>query len=1002
MTKPAPQGSTADNLNLSYCYNPDCQHPENPPDAIFCQSCGSNLLLQNRYRAIQLIGSGGFGRTFRAIDESKPSQPYCAIKQFFPQQQGSKNREKASELFRQEAERLSTLGYHPRIPQLLNYFEQEQHQYLVQEFIQGQNLAQELANDGPLTESEIRKLLEDLLPLLQFVHTYQVIHRDIKPENIIRRQFDGSLVLVDFGAAKFASETMLGKTGTVIGSAAYTSPEQIRGKAVYASDIYSLGVTCIHLLTEIPPFDLFDSSEDTWIWRHYLEKKTISNSLGKILDKMLQSATKRRYQSANEVLLDLDAKPTISTQKKWAAATILLALGLLGVRYFGNPSPQKISTGNPTVITQPSTKQSPSSKQPLRQTPPGGLYGYADNGELQNFPLQHTAVSAKISGNISRVEVRQTFANPSNNPIEAVYEFPLPDEAAVDDMEIRIGDRIIRGMIKKREQAQKIYEQAKKEGKTAGLLEQEKANIFTQSLANIQPREKVDVIIRYTNSLKFEGGDYEFAFPMVVGPRYTSGNAFKPSVGEQLLGGVAYASHHNLTTLPATRSGHDIDVSVEIDAGVPISEVNSPSHSVAIQAASSTVKVQLAKEDAIPNQDLILRYRVADASTQATVLTQSAQRGGHFATYLIPALDYQSNEIVPKDVVFLIDTSGSQSGAPIEQSQELMRQFINGLNPNDSFTIIDFSNRTTQLSPKPLANTPANRRKAIAYVNRLSANGGTELMNGIDTVLDFPAAPAGRLRSIVLLTDGLIGNDEQIIAKIQKELKPGNRLYSFGVGTSSNRFLINRLAELGRGTAEILAPNESAEEVAAEFFREINNPVLTNIEVSWIGSGKEAEIYPLKAPDLFANQPLVLFGRKQDRSNGKLRISGIAAGGKRYEKILNVNFDQVSGNGAIAQLWGRARIKDLMNQMYGYENPDAVKAVTDVALAYNLLSKYTAFVAVSDQGEIESDNTEAKSEDKKYPVAVPEPDQVFAQIFSLLLFGIFLARKRLKLLLMIK
>ena len=280
-------------------------------------------------------------------------------------------------------------------------------------------------------------------------------------------------------------------------------------------------------------------------------------------------------------------------------------------------------------------------------------------------------------------------------------------------------------------------------------------------------------------------------------------------------------------------------------------------------------------------------------------------------------------------------------------------------------------------------------------------------MNGINTVLDFPRAPKGRLRSIVLLTDGLIGNDKQIIGEVQKRLKPGNRLYSFGVGSSTNRFLINRLAEIGRGTAEVLPWNEPATEVAEEFFREINNPVLTNVEVTWVGSGEQPEIYPLKAPDLFANQPLVLYGRKGDGGTGKLRISGNVAGGKRYEKTLNVNFDQVSGNGAIAQLWGRARIKDLMNQMHWGETAKGIKGVTDTALDYRLLSEYTAFVAVTEEVRVNANKDGSLKEDVAVELPanapesssysssdVPEPGQILGNLLALFLLVFFFYWRR--------
>ncbi|MBD1839461.1 protein kinase [Coleofasciculus sp. FACHB-64] len=950
MTTFPPQKSTAHDRRRCYCLNPNCKQPENPGNAAICESCGSQLLLSDRYRAIKPIGQGGMGRTFLAVDISQPSEPRCVIKQFFPQQQGTNNRQKAAELFRQEATRLEVVGKHHQIPELLAYFEQDDHQYLVQQFIDGENLAQELAQKGPFKEVEIRQLLQSLLPVLQFVHSQQMIHRDIKPENIIRNRRDGKLVLVDFGAAKYATETMLGKTGTVIGSAAYTAPEQVKGKAIFASDLYSLGVTCIHLLTQIPPFDLSDTSEDTWVWRHFL-KTPVSKQFGSILDKMLQTGTKRRYQSADEVLQDLNGRslPTTkrNSKKKWLIAGAFLLFGFAGVRYLASPVVE--------MVTQEIERQASLTE--------GSLFAIVD-GQEQVFPLKHTEVVAKVTGNVSRVEVTQTFENPFNNPLEAVYKFPLPDEAAVDDMEIKVGDRIIRGVIKKREEAKQIYEQAKQEGKTAALLDQERDNIFTQSLANIKPGEKIDVTIRYSESLKFEKGNYEFVFPMVVGPRYSSGN----STNNQGNTNLTDTSQINPPTLPAgSRSGQDIGVTVEIEAGVPVKEVRSPSHQIRTTQDGRIMRVELSKENAIPNKDLILRYQVSSAQTQSTVLSEADERGGHFATYLIPAVEYQSNEIVPKDVVFLMDTSGSQSGPPIEQSKELMRRFINGLNPGDTFNVVDFSDSATQLSPIPLPNTPQNREKALNYINRLDANGGTELFNGIQTVLNFPAAPEGRLRSIVLITDGLIDQDQQAIAEIKKRLKPGNRLYSFGVGPSVNRFLIDRLAEEGRGTSEVVPPRESAQKVVEKFSQQINNPVLTNIEVNWEGSGKAPQIYPIKPPDLFANQPLVLFGRKGDRAKGTLRITGIVAGGKRYEKKLPIEFDG-GGNSAIAQLWGRARIKDLMNEIYAGENPNNVKAVTDTALAYRLLSQYTSFVAVTEEVRVDP----KKTQQVQVPVETPE------------------------------
>ncbi|MEL6927240.1 MAG: bifunctional serine/threonine-protein kinase/formylglycine-generating enzyme family protein, partial [Cyanobacteria bacterium J06600_6] len=286
---------------ISQCLNPDCLHV-NVENTEFCQRCNSQLLLMNRYRAVSILGQGGFGRTFLAIDELKPSKPRCVIKQFLPEVKSKKAIAKATELFEREATRLDELGQHEQIPSLLAFFDQEERKYLIQEYIDGQDLLKILAAEGVFNQQQIEELLTDLLDVLKFVHENNVIHRDIKPENIIRREKDGKLVLVDFGAAK---ETILSeetsRVGTIIGSVSYIAPEQAAGKAKFASDLYSLGATCLHLLTSIEPLDLFDTEEGEWNWRSHLQDNDIDYELSRVLDKLVEGATKRRFQSAIEV-----------------------------------------------------------------------------------------------------------------------------------------------------------------------------------------------------------------------------------------------------------------------------------------------------------------------------------------------------------------------------------------------------------------------------------------------------------------------------------------------------------------------------------------------------------------------------------------------------------------------------------------------------------------------------------------------------------------------------
>jgi formylglycine-generating enzyme required for sulfatase activity len=288
--------------NTIICLNQDCL-TVNSINSNFCDKCNSKLLLRERYQAVKLIGQGGFGRTFLARDLDKPSKSYCVIKQFFPSAQGTNNIEKASELFAQEAERLEQLGKHPQIPELFAYFVTDDgRQYLVQEYIAGENLQEELQNHGVYKEAEVKELLIEILNILKFVHENQVIHRDIKPDNIIRRNSDQKLVLVDFGAAKYiTSQSALNVTGTVIGAAQYCSPEQARGKPIFASDLYSLGVTCIHLLTLVDPFQLFDIGENDWVWRDYLVDNPVSDQFGQVLDQLITVGLKKRFTNVQAV-----------------------------------------------------------------------------------------------------------------------------------------------------------------------------------------------------------------------------------------------------------------------------------------------------------------------------------------------------------------------------------------------------------------------------------------------------------------------------------------------------------------------------------------------------------------------------------------------------------------------------------------------------------------------------------------------------------------------------
>ncbi|MEM9219422.1 MAG: serine/threonine-protein kinase [Cyanobacteria bacterium P01_F01_bin.150] len=306
---------------MSHCLNPQCPTPVNKGTATICAACQAPLQFK-KYKALKLLGQSGLGRTFLAVDITQALKPRYIIKQLFPLQQGLKSQQKAIALFHQEAHLLKRLSSHPQVPNLYDCFEQNGYYYLVQELIDGQNLSQKLAQSGPYAESQIWQLLADVLPVLKFLHKNQVIHRDIKPDNLIRRHTDGQLFLVDLGAAKRATGMALALTGTIIGSAEYAASEQARGKATFASDIYSVGVTCVHLLTDTSPFNLFDSGEGKWVWQDYLSN-SVSHDLSRLLDKMIQQQSDHRYQTVNQLQHIVRQKTLVMTKQRKKALAIL-------------------------------------------------------------------------------------------------------------------------------------------------------------------------------------------------------------------------------------------------------------------------------------------------------------------------------------------------------------------------------------------------------------------------------------------------------------------------------------------------------------------------------------------------------------------------------------------------------------------------------------------------------------------------------------------------------
>ena len=585
------------------------------------------------------------------------------------------------------------------------------------------------------------------------------------------------------------------------------------------------------------------------------------------------------------------------------------------------------------------------------------------------MPLKHTDIRASVSGYIGSVEVVQQFQNPYSSKIEAVYVFPLPHNAAINKFIMTIGERKIRGIIRERKEAEEIYQQAKSQGYVASLLTEERPNVFTQSVANIEPGKEIDVTIKYFHTLEYVDGWYEFVFPMVVGPRFNPpgmtngiGAAARSDAG-------ASGQRTEVQYLkPGERSGHDILLQLDVDAGVPIEEFRCATHDVTHESASSNqLTVALKPEDSIPNRDFVLRYRVAGERIKSSLLTQRDQRGGYFTLMLYPPKELGNLTRQPLELVFVLDCSGSMSGRPIEQAKAAVERALQLLRPGDSFQIVNFNIGASQLDAGPLEATPQNVQRGLNYVRNLRAEGGTMAVEGVKAALDFPHDPE-RLRFVCFLTDGYIGNEAEVLAEIHKRLGP-SRIFSFGAGSAVNRYLLDHMARTGRGVVACLGSRDDGARIMEDFFGRISHPVLTDITIDW-GGMQVSEVFPGAIPDLFVGRPVILTGRFQDDGNATIRISGKVAGEQIEFSVPADLSDSTATHKGLPSVWARMKIADLAEQSIYTPDSDLPDQIKRVALDYGLMSAFTAFVAVDSTRQTES------TEGTTVPVAVPVPEGV--------------------------
>jgi len=629
----------------------------------------------------------------------------------------------------------------------------------------------------------------------------------------------------------------------------------------------------------------------------------------------------------------------------------------------------------------------------------GGQIEAVVDGQKVTFPALKTDIKADIKGDLVTVKVTQTFENPSDKPVHASYLFPLSHNAAVNHMVMTVGDERVEARIKRTEEAKATFQQAKQEGKVASLLTEYRPNMFTQNIANLMPGMPVEVTLTYVETLAKIDGQYELVLPLIVGPRYQpAGAGIAPAPAsqvsskekldkwelEQLPGYPAVAG----LTIPDTLEKDRVAINISLDGGLPITAVSSATHAITEEKQSETKSlIHLAEGRTIDNKDFVLRYSLSGSAPQAGMLAYKDSRGGFFSLQLEPPAAPAVKDIAPREMVFVLDTSGSMNGEPIEASKLFMKHALNSMRASDYFRIIRFSNNAEEFTSGPVPATTENIEKGQKYVASLTADGGTEIPTAINQA--FGIAPKdGTLRMVVFLTDGYIGNEASVLS-LTSEKMGAARIFALGVGTSVNRYLLEEMGRIGNGYARFIDPTEKADDVAIQLANKLESPVLTDISIDW-GDLKAREFTPVRIPDLFAGSSIRIQGQYEQSGKHTITVHGLV-NGRKASLPVTVDLPEASDekDSPIPVIWARAQIAEAMRQINSPSyrrapelSEDKIKLkVTDLGLDFSLMTRWTSFVAVSDKVVNEHpESTEQK--DVPLPMVAGVTAKAYGQSFS--------------------
>lgn len=583
----------------------------------------------------------------------------------------------------------------------------------------------------------------------------------------------------------------------------------------------------------------------------------------------------------------------------------------------------------------------------------------SDDPQVDQLPLKSTSVRVNVCGVIADVVVTQVYKNEGKRPLEAIYVFPASTKAAVYGMKMTIGERTITAKIAKREDARKEYEQAKQAGKSASLLEQQRPNVFRMNVANILPSDVVKVELKYTELLVPTHGIYEFVYPTVVGPRYTSDKEGDTPSSE--------AWFQNPYFKEGERPSYDFHIAAHIVTGIPIQEITCPSHKVNVgylDKSSSTVTLD-SSEKSGGNRDFILKYRLAGNRIETGLLLHKGEKENFFLLMLEPPKRVSQHAIPSREYIFIVDVSGSMHGFPLDISKELLRDLIGHLRPSDRFNVLLFAGGSSLMAQQSVPASKENVERALHMIDRQKGGGGTEILPALQRALALPRAE-GFSRTVVVVTDGYVTVEPQVFDLIRNHLDKAN-MFAFGIGTAVNRHIIEGMAHVGMGEPFVVTKPLEAREKAKKFREMILTPVLSGIKIDF-GEFETYDVEPATVPDVLAERPVTVFGKWRGETRGHIRLHGLGGEGPFTADLDVGKVKPAESNNALCYLWARHRITLLSDYNLLSRDDRRVKEVTDLGLSYNMLTAYTSFVAVDTLVR----SVDGESVTVKQPLPLPE------------------------------